>query len=306
MKKGFLGYKVSEVDVIINALREENESLNATITILKTQIKNSETNSAKTNLLEADIRTLEENLKILNEENSGLSAQISSLSEKTESPSSIVALQSQLNSELENKLSLEQALHQKTEEASSVLEALNKANEKVKELEKALIEIGKSKDELAISILADEKLADLKAIDGNSGDTINLVSSISFQAYYEMTQIRNEVIEYIHEQMKEYYQRVNDNNVKICTAIEQHQAEYNQMIRDCFTKASEFRVSLSPIESSNYADFTLDIDKISNSMDQIMKNFIEKSNGHLKLGNAIPDMEEDNFIQEAASSNSTK
>ena len=56
MKKSLFGYNVSETDITLNALREENESLNAAIIDLKTQIKNiaSEEN-VKVSLLENKI-----------------------------------------------------------------------------------------------------------------------------------------------------------------------------------------------------------------------------------------------------------
>ncbi|MDF2540335.1 MAG: hypothetical protein K0S47_53 [Herbinix sp.] len=448
MKKGFFGYNVSEVDVVISALREENESLNATITTLKTQIKNSvSSNGAKANLLEADLKQNEENLKKINDEKNELISQISSLSMESEilnqqnaelltqmeqlhmqnedlnrqvselrtqmieltaqginvDTSVMDALQSQLDAEKQHKAELEQALINKLEELEYAMEELavttsdleetkaklevtstdlekeqaqigisesayeslkeeaeiikasfksvtvelentkalldQKAkdanqsqaeidslksqlesacaknteqaekltaigsyaddynnlkemlvstcaslNEKTIELEKAHKEIEQMKNELAIAKVAVDEQAKMKATEKKQLANINQASEISFQAYYDMSKMRNEVVEYMHEQMKEYYQLVNDNSVKMRGAFEQRQNEYNQMIRDFFTKASEFRANLSNIdvEYSNMTDYSLNIDKISNRMNDIMDNFIEESSAYLK------------------------
>lgn len=329
MKKVFFGYKVSEVDLIINTLREENESLNATITTLKTQIKNSdESSGAKANLVEADLKKLEENLKQLNNEKNENMSLISSLSEESEvlrkkneeltariehlnmqnenlelqladsqqqsikqSDDQITndiflieTLQSQLNTEKEYKITLEKALNGKVEELTAVTSELEKSKETEMELEIALAEINRLKRELAISEFAVNEQRKMKAFEKQQQENMNQASEVSLRAYYEMSKIRNEVVEYMQERMKEYYQLINENSVKISAAIEQHQLEYNQMIREFFTKAYEYRVSLSNIEDdySNMTDFSLNIDKIANRMNEIMNKFVQESNSYLK------------------------
>jgi chromosome segregation ATPase len=448
MKKGLFGYSVSEVDVALGALREENESLNATIVTLKTQIKNSVSDSgAKASLLEADLKKNEENLKIITEEKNDLISQITSLSvesgelhqkntelstqiehlhmqnqelnqrvtglqsqleelsaqEEKIDTSVIEALQSQLDAEKEHKTALEQDLNAKIvelfsardevaaaasdlveaqsrietitneheqekaqlkaftsdyesmelelESAKSSLEAaageleqikssmqqkvqeadqaqdeiqilksqLDRAHvmnfeqseklaaistyaddynnlkeklasagtslhEKTAELEKVQKEIEQLKDELAIAMVAVDEQAKLKANEKRQLAILNQASEISYQAYYDMSRMRNEVVEYIHEHMKDYYQRVNENNLKMRAAIEQRQLEYNQIIREFFAKASEYRISLSTLDSdyNNMADFNMNIDKLSNRMNEIMDHFVEESNTYLK------------------------
>ncbi len=256
MKKSFRGYKVSEVDIIINTLREENESLNATITTLKTQIKNSEASGAKASLLEADLRILEENLKKLNEEKLELISQISSISEESESlkqqnenlnlqlsqlqlqntmqlesqhtedPSSIEAPQP----EPEYKSDLEQEPQDMADETVSAEDESKKTIAAIKEFNKVQSEIDIMKDEVAAS--------NSTAIDCSSQENLSQMSEISFRAYVEMSKMRNEVIDYIHTQMTEQYRILDENNAKLY--------------------------------------------KVSNTMDKIMADFIKRSNDYLK------------------------
>ncbi len=83
MKKSLFGYNVSETDITLNALREENESLNAAIIDLKTQIKNiaSEEN-VKVSLLENKIIKNNEALQNAAIEKRELLSQIAMLSEE--------------------------------------------------------------------------------------------------------------------------------------------------------------------------------------------------------------------------------
>ena len=83
MKKSLFGYNVSETDVTLNALREENESLNTAIIDLKTQIKNiaSEEN-VKVSLLENKIIKNNEALQNAAIEKRELLSQIAMLSEE--------------------------------------------------------------------------------------------------------------------------------------------------------------------------------------------------------------------------------
>lgn len=269
MKKTFWGYNVSEVDIIINTLREENESLNATITTLKTQIKNSETSGAKANLLEADLRMLEEDLNKLKEEKLELLSQISSSKEESEAlkqqNESLNLQLSQLQlqnaqqidlqhtedpsfgevvqTEAEYKVNLEQELHDMTEETISAEGELKKAIVPIKELIKVQSEIDAMKDEVAISNNTAFEQLRAKTVDCNSQENLNQMSEISLHAYSEMSKMRNEVIDYIHTQMKEYYKMLDENNAKLY--------------------------------------------KVSNTMDAIMADFVKKSNDYLKTGDTV-------------------
>lgn len=354
MKKGFFGYKVSEVDVVINALREENESLNATITTLKTQIKNSAAdNGAKANLLEADLKKNEEILKQVTEDKNELISQISSLTlesdllnqQNTElisqmehlhrqnedlnrqiseyrmqimeltaqvgnaDTSVVYSLKSRVDGEKEYKTAVEQAFKVKKQILTAATSDLEEDDQRgtftdeyirmkeelehtkaalgsvTNELEKAHKDIGQLRDELAIAQLAVDEQAKMKAIEKKQFADLNQASRISYQAYYDMSRMRNEVVEFLHEQIKEYYQFVNENSIKMRTAIEKRQSEYNQMIREFFTRASEFRANLSNIDAeySNLADYNMNIDKISHRMNEIMDSFIEESTVNLKI-----------------------
>ncbi len=269
MKKTFWGYNVSEVDIIINTLREENESLNATITTLKTQIKNSETSGAKANLLEADLRMLEEDHNKLNEEKLELLSQISSFKEESEAlkqqNESLNLQLSQLQlqnakqidlqhtedpsfdkvvqTEAEYKANLEQELQDMTDEIISAESELKEAIVPIKEIMKVQSEIDTMKDEVAISNNTASEQLRAKTIDCNSQDNLNQMSEISLHAYGEMSKMRNEVIDYIHTQMKEYYKMLDENNAKLY--------------------------------------------KVSNTMDAIMADFIKKSNDYLKTDDTV-------------------
>jgi chromosome segregation ATPase len=333
MKKGLFGYKVSEVDVMMNTLREENESLNATITTLKTQIKNSEICGAKANLLEDNLKSMEENLAQLTKEKSELLSQTTALSTEAEASkqqnadlmaqiehlhmqnedlnrqitelqqqiadtSLLEDLQLQLDSEKEYKAALEQAFNDKAEKLTAAADELastkaaletvtgelNEAQEKAREYEKAQKEIKQLEEELAITRIAVEEQEKITAINKKQLANRDQTSEISYWAYYNMSKMRNEVVEYIHEQMKEYYQFVNEASVKMHTSIEQRQSEYNRMIREFFATASEFRTNLSNIEDkySSMVDYRLNTDKIANRMDEIMNNFIEEADTYLK------------------------
>lgn len=269
MKKSFWGYNVSEVDIIINTLREENESLNATITTLKTQIKNSETSGAKANLLEADLRMLEEDLNKLKEEKLELLSQISSFKEESEAlkqqNESLNLQLSQLQlqnakqtdlphtedpsfdkvvqTEAEYKVNLEQKLQDMTDETISAEDESKKTIVPIKEFMKVQSEIDTMKDEVAISNNTAFEQLRAKTVDCNSQENLNQMSEISLHAYGEMSKMRNEVIDYIHTQMKEYYKMLDENNAKLY--------------------------------------------KVSNTMDEIMTDFIKKSNDYIKAGDTV-------------------
>ena len=413
MKKVFWGYNISEVDVAIGALREENESLNATITTLKTHIKNIESGySAKSKLLESNLKEKEGILRQTNDEKQKLEEQILELNnhitevtahENNQSAAALDTLQSQLNTEIEYKASMEKELTEKEEELScakeelasarrdltdiklqldslkhsredetSKLQALSNkyenietemkdtksayeitANElentkallhqkeqdaarvcteledlkkqlaainshnaehadkliaiehltsnynnmkeilsdtqasltkKTTELENCQAEIQQLKDSLSIAEAAAEEQAKLKEQENMQLANYNYASEISLKAYYDMGQIRSEVYDYLHKQMKDYYQLVNDNSTKMHSAIEQCQTEYNHMLRELFAKLSEFRLSLSNIddEYNNTAEYSINVDRISNRMSEIIENFMKESSASLK------------------------
>ncbi|TCL58110.1 hypothetical protein EDD76_107226 [Kineothrix alysoides] len=81
MKKSLFGYNISEADITLNALREENESLNASIIALKTQIKNSTSEeNVKLSLLQNEIIKNKEALQNALDEKRVLLSQIAVLS----------------------------------------------------------------------------------------------------------------------------------------------------------------------------------------------------------------------------------
>jgi Chromosome segregation ATPases len=452
MKKGLFGYSVTEVDIAINALREENESLNTTITSLKTHIKNMESGySAKSNLLEADVKEIEESLRQTSEEKAALEAQLLSLSKDSEamqqqnltlntqlleldkqiaeltshidskSAVTLENIQNQLDTELEYKTVMEIALAEKNAELSSTLDELAEvknnleqtkshvdsllkdldqkveafnilasnndkmknelvdakealasttselentkvySNQKDQALEKTIEELemlkaqlesaNVSHSEIANKLIATEQLAAnynnmeeilittrsslsqkteelvnnqmeiqqlkeelaaakamideqamLRAIESKQQTDSDYVSEISLQAYHDMRQMRSEVIEYLHTQTKDYYQLVNNNNMKMRTVIEQCQMDYNHMLREFFSKLSAFRLSISNIDSefNNADDYNINIDKISFRMNEIMENFINETNFIMKKNEQLPEKASDTEINNAS------
>lgn len=280
MKKSFFGYDVSEVDVMLSALREENESLNATIITLKTQMKNGGYgNSARINLLETELRSNEEELILLREEKRELLAQVSSLSRE------INTLQQQ-NAELQS--------YRKQFFVPDLLQAQLAAGRELQPV--AAFEEGWGPNEFGESSIPDEELSAVRATSQEESDelpvlpdpspdksfrqsvNINRASEISNQAYYEMSRMRNEAVEYMRQQMKEYYQLLNDHSLRLHSALEQRQQEYSQMIRDFFNQTSEFRTRLSDIEAECHSmvDFNRKVDPISIRMKEIMDHFMEE------------------------------
>ncbi len=319
MKKGLFGYSISEVDVMLNTLREENESLNGTITTLKTQVKNNETNGAKANLLEADIKKLEEKLKQLGEEKDELLSQAASLSQEVTNYSQInselkeqitllqqqndtlnaqlselqlqnaaeanskvdysfmESLQSQLDTEKENKALLERALADKSYELIAASE----------ELDKARIEIDQLKEELVVSTASQEEQAAADILE-SSENNLKHSTAITLQAYKDMTRMRKEVMDYMHTQMREFYKLVNENSVKMNELMEQRQNEYSKMVREFFKNATEFHANLSDNEDiySKMTEYNFNLDKLSNSMNEIMNQFVEGSGAYLNEAEA--------------------
>ncbi|MDF2868966.1 MAG: hypothetical protein K0R05_541 [Anaerocolumna sp.] len=321
MKKSLFGYSVSEVDVMLNTLRDENESLNGTITTLKTQVKNNETNGAKANLLEADVKNLEEKLKQLSDEknellsqvaslsqeatdytqiNSNLKEQIALLQQQNETLNSqiselqiqntaiaeaeskvdysfVESLQAQLDSEKENKASLERDLADKYNELIAASE----------ELDKAKIEIDQLKEELVIVTDSHDEQAVASTLELNENNQMQS-SAVTLQAYKDMTRMRTEVMDFMHTQMREFYKLVNENSVRMNEVMEQRQTEYNKMVREFFKNATEFHANLSNTEDiySKMTEYNFNLDKLSNSMNEIMNNFVEGSGAYMKAAEA--------------------
>lgn len=322
MKKGLFGYSVSEVDVMLNTLREENESLNGTITTLKTQVKNNETNGAKANLLEADVKKLEEELKQLNDEkdellsqtaslsqevtdytqkyselkeqltllqqqNDTLNAHISELQLQNADASSQVdysfmeSLQSQLEKEKENKALLERALADKSYELIAASEELDKARTEIEQLKEELVISTASLEEQAAANITESREQNLKHS-----------SAVTLQAYKDMTRMRKEVMDYMHHQMREFYKLVNENSVRMNELMEQRQNEYSKMVREFFKNATEFHANLSDNDDiySKMTEYDFNLDKLSNSMNVIMNQFVEGSGAYGKEAEAeLPD-----------------
>lgn len=86
MRKTIFGYKISEVNKIIENLREENENLNATIVTLKLHNKNNGNyKNAKYILLEEDLKNYEKDIINFKIEIKELKTQISILTNEIES-----------------------------------------------------------------------------------------------------------------------------------------------------------------------------------------------------------------------------
>lgn len=350
MKKSLFGYNISEVNVMLNALREENESLNATVTTLKTQMKNGVNGSgAKLNLLEADLKNSDEELKRVSEEKNELISKISSLTSEVDAlkqqNAELIAQARQLHMQnilhtqlaagseyqavthIEKIKNIEEASQLTEEELSAVkielkedssasapisnkqmdepiiaaLKDYERLNDELRRTRKELEsksavldsrngELAHVKEELS---LTKDALASTKSALENTMDQLeksqqpintNKASEITYQAYCEMSRMRNEIVEYMHQQMKEYYQVTNDNNIKMRSVIEQRQQEYSQMIREFFSNTSEFRTRLSnvEVECSNVVDFNMNIDQVSMRMKEIMDRFMEECDASIR------------------------
>lgn len=121
MKKVLFGYKISDVKVILDSLRDENVSLNATITTLKTQIKNNVGDvSAKSMLLEDELSKSDKELMKLNKEREDLLNQISSL---TKEKDNLYQKNIDLNNQIKLLLANKKASSKKLTELQLQLEA---------------------------------------------------------------------------------------------------------------------------------------------------------------------------------------
>ncbi|MGF7142328.1 chromosome segregation ATPase [Anaerotaenia torta] len=278
MKKGLFGYKASEVDVALNALREENESLNSTIITLKTQIKNSVSDvSAKACLLEDDTKKAAEELKAVREENQNLLSQIASLSAAVEAlqqknaEASAQAAHLQMQSEdLKQQLEDEHARRKTLERDFNIRAA---------EIHSAREEAAAANSDPAAAQPAMDAPANVPAQGQKHRGSLDQPSGISLQAYHNMAQMRSEIMEFLHLQMKNYYQLLNENNLKMRSAMEQRQAEYNQMLHEFVSKSSEYFINPSALDCfyNDMNDFTLNTEQLSSRMDEIMKQFIEEA-----------------------------
>ncbi len=149
MKKSLLGYNISEANITLNALREENESLNAIIITMKTEMENivSEGNT-KVSLLEDELMKDKKALQNAVDEKRELLSQIAVLSEKIE------ALQDE-NEALKKIMLLGQLKNHKTLSASSpekplltsVWQDIGRIRRKIAEVTNTFVKNSKSSSE---------------------------------------------------------------------------------------------------------------------------------------------------------------
>lgn len=279
MKKVLFGYNIKDVNVTLDALREENESLNSTITTLKTELKNSlSDNGVKATLLEASIKEQEENFNKINEEKIFLSRQTEDLKQQNASLSEQLRRLQERSEELNRQF--DEAAAAEVSVDNSALEELQSQLETERELRVSLEENLKNRMEelAAVTASAQEEDGPESGIPLDSNST-NHTSEITLQAYQNMTEMKNEVMAYIQGQMIEYYRLLNENNAKMRSALEQRQTEYNNVIRNFITQSSDFRTSLTSMndEYGNMVDFGFSMDEISTRMNHIMEDFINKT-----------------------------
>jgi len=297
--------------MMINSLREENESLNATITTLNTQIKNGEATSAKVNLLEAEIETLKKQnaelakqVEDLNSQNQALNKENTELKKQAIDTSYIDSLKEQLLTEKEAREALERELRTQVEELTAATLELDKTHDLSRELEDAHNKIQQLEEELMDAQITSEELSQVSIMENRQILNQKLASEISLRAYYEMSKMQNEVIDYVHGQIKDYYQSVNENNLRLRADIEQCQLLYNQMIRDFFSKANQFRTALSNIENnySNFVDYNINTEKLTNRMNEIINRFMDDTNHSLSAKDQeLASSNEHNFKDKAYS-----
>lgn len=136
MKKSLFGYNISEVNTILNSLREENKSLHSTITALKLKIQSIDSDSnAKSILLEEDLKIHEENLININNEKNDLEKKLNSLMEKYES-------NTKQKQELNNQI---QSLHKENDILLKQLSELRKKTTKEDEYKGEVVQVDDKK-----------------------------------------------------------------------------------------------------------------------------------------------------------------
>jgi chromosome segregation ATPase len=270
MRRSLFGYKVSDVTVAMSAIREENESLNATIISLKTHIKNLESgNNAKAILLENDLRTLENNLKEVSEEKDKLTLQIDSLKNEIEAmKQENEGIASQLEQANKEKEELRIQINSQNQYITEVLANNSELTEKNRELE-ARIEEGLTSGRKELEAAKEEAAAARE--------------ELSDQMCHGMPRLRKEAMDYLSALLKEYDQNDKDDIKKMRVAIEQCQAEYNQRICDFNHKVSEFRSSLAKLDHDLY-DMThdrLSIEKLDSRRKELIVSLIEEGKSAL-------------------------
>lgn len=264
MRKNLFGYNISEVNITLSNIREENESLNATITSLKEHIKKLEAErDIKGNHSNVDYKSLEADLKKALEERDQLASKLAF--EQAQKEIAATKLQtnslSTTSSTDEEYEKVKQALASAKTALSDKLSEFDLVKKETEQLREQLISSNKASEELAV-LQVDKQIQDL-----------------SYQAYYDMLKIQNEVTDYLREQLKGYYQSVDDSNNKIHSEIEQRKQEYDQMIQDFITKVSEFRNSLSHIEyeHASVSDFRRNIDTLDERIKSITNHYFENA-----------------------------
>lgn len=264
MKKSFFGYNISEVNITMSNIREENESLNATITSLKAHIKKLEAErNVKGNHSEDDYKSLEADLKKALEERDQLAGKLAF----EQSQQEIAATKLQTGS-----LSTASSTDGEYEKVKQALASAKTAfSDKLLEYELVRKETEQLRVELIPSSKAVEELTNLQAD--------KQIQDLSYQAYYDMLKIQHEVSVFLREQLKAYYQSVDDNNSKIRNEIEQCQQEYEQMIQDFITKVSELCNHLSHIdyEHAVVSDHRLKVDAMDERIKSIINHFFENA-----------------------------
>lgn len=230
MKKSLFGYKIAEVNVIIDALREENESLNATITTLKTQIKNTiGQKSAKSILVEEDLKKLETDLIKINKEKAELLVQISTLTKEFE-------VLYQQNKELRNRITY---LGNENEDLHLQLHKLQKRFAKESSLTSE-VAITNTKDFISNKKIVDAVEDEAIETELNTNNTIN--------SNLDMAKMRVDIINYMNKTLHNYQQLVNKSAVQENASASQTRLQNSQMINELYLKAIEFFANLSSIE----------------------------------------------------------
>lgn len=230
MKKELFGYKISDVNAILDSLREENASLNATITTLKTQIKNNVGDvSAKSMLLENELSKSEKELMKLNKERDDLLTQISYLTKEKESLN-------QKNIDLNNQIEL-------------LLADKKDSSKKLTELQSQLDNEATTFGEAAITV--EEFLTTpMNELPDNTEIYFNQDKSDSTASKdRDLTKYRSDIINYMNESLNTYQKLVSESSDKNKVSKDVHHLnEYNYLIHDLYIKAIDFFANLSNID----------------------------------------------------------
>lgn len=260
MKKSLFGYRITDVDTLISSLKEENESLNDTITTLKAELKNSSDNETKSTILEDDYQKIKEQLALATSKNQELISDFQSLSLEVDT---LRQQNLELTEQLHTQLDIDF-----TKEASATVEPQSYKEPKDNTSPETPIENSNTNVNLEDRLSTENQYY----IDANKN------SQISSYAYYSMCKMRNEVLSYVQEQIKDFHRMMNEYAMKRNSAVEQIQGEYNQLLRDFFMKANAYRINLSNIDTeyNSLHDFNFNTEKLNENMNAIMEKFINE------------------------------